>query len=96
MQVLKKNAALQIRKTLKRGGKLIAIGTTVMRVLESSVFTNNGFQAFDGSVDTFIKPGHKFKVFQVYCQFSSAKIHSFYPGKCLYRCQKCKSFIPKQ
>ena len=56
------NAALQIRKTLKRGGKLIAVGTTVMRVLESSVFTDNGFQAFDGSVDTFIKPGHHFKV----------------------------------
>ena len=59
---VEENAALQIRKTLKRGGKLIAVGTTVMRVLESSVFTDNGFQAFDGSVDTFIKPGHHFKV----------------------------------
>ena len=59
---VEENAALQIRKTLKRGGKLIAVGTTVMRVLESSVFVDNGFQAFDGSVDTFIKPGHHFKV----------------------------------
>ncbi len=56
------NAALQIRKTLKRGGKLIAVGTTVMRVLESSDFIDNGLQPFDGSVDTFIKPGHNFKV----------------------------------
>jgi len=56
------NAALQIRETLKRGGKLIAVGTTVMRVLESSIFVDNGFQAFNGSIDTFIKPGHDFKV----------------------------------
>ena len=56
------NTALQIRETLKRGGKLIAVGTTVMRVLESSFFVDNGFQAFNGSINTFIKPGHDFKV----------------------------------
>ncbi len=56
------NAALQIRETLKRGGKLIAVGTTVMRVLESSIFVDNGFKAFNGSIDTFLKPGHDFKV----------------------------------
>ena len=56
------NAALQIRETLKRGGKLIAVGTTVMRVLESSIFVDNGFQAFNASIDTFLKPGHDFKV----------------------------------
>ena len=33
-----------------------------MRVLESSIFVDNGFQAFNGSIDTFIKPGHDFKV----------------------------------
>ena len=56
------NAASQIRETLNKGGKLIAVGTTVMRVLESSIFVDNGFQAFNGSIDTFIKPGHDFKV----------------------------------
>ena len=56
------NAAEQIRRTLKKGGKVIAIGTTVMRVLESSFFVDNGFQAFKSSVNTFIKPGHKFRV----------------------------------
>ena len=54
--------ASQIRETLKRGGKLIAVGTTVMRVLESSFFVDNSFQAFSGSINTFIKPGHDFKV----------------------------------
>ncbi len=56
------NAALLIQKTLKRGGRVIAVGTTVMRVLESSCFVDNSFQAFTGSINTFIKPGHKFKV----------------------------------
>ena len=57
-----KNAALQIQRTLKKGGKIIAVGTTVMRVLESSFFVDNGFSAFNRSVNTFIKPGHKFRV----------------------------------
>ncbi len=56
------NASLLIRETLKRGGKVIAIGTTVMRVLESSFFIDNSFGAFNGFIDTFIKPGHDFKV----------------------------------
>ncbi len=56
------NAAFQIRKTLKKGGRVIAVGTTVMRVLESSCFVDNSFQAFKGSINTFIKPGHNFKV----------------------------------
>ena len=55
-------AALQIRETIKNRGKVIAVGTTVMRVLESSSFAHNSFQAFNGSIDTFIKPGHTFKV----------------------------------
>ena len=59
---VEENAALQIRKTLKKGGKVIAIGTTVMRVLESSSFVENNLQAFFGSIDSFIRPGHHFKV----------------------------------
>ncbi len=56
------NAASQIRQTLKKGGKVIAVGTTVMRVLESSFFADKRLQAFNGPIDTFIKPGHEFKV----------------------------------
>ena len=60
--VVGENSASQIREALNRGGKVIGVGTTVMRVLESSSFVNNGFQAFSGSINTFIKPGHDFKV----------------------------------
>ena len=59
---INENAAQLIRKTLKKGGRVIAVGTTVMRVLESSCFVDNSFQAFKGSINTFIKPGHNFKV----------------------------------
>ncbi len=57
-----KNAALQINNTLKKGGKVIAVGTTVMRVLESNISVENNIQAYSGSINTFIKPGHVFKV----------------------------------
>ena len=56
------NSASQICETIKKGGKVIAIGTTVMRVLESSFFFENDLRAFFGSIDTFIRPGHDFKV----------------------------------
>ena len=56
------NSALQIRETIKKGGKVIAVGTTVMRVLESSRFVDKNFQPFSCFIDTFIKPGHSFKV----------------------------------
>ena len=59
---INENAARQVQETLRRGGKVIAVGTTVMRVLESSFFVDNNFQAFSASIDTFIKPGHDFKV----------------------------------
>ena len=34
----------------------------VLKIIESSMFVDNGFQSFNGSIDTFIKPGHNFKV----------------------------------
>ena len=33
-----------------------------MRVLESSCFVDKNFQPFSSSINTFIKPGHSFKV----------------------------------
>ena len=60
--IVDENAALQVRKTLAKGGKVIAVGTTVMRVLESPFFVDYNFKPFNGSINTFIKPGHDFKV----------------------------------
>ena len=46
-----------IAATKARGGRVIAIGTTSLRVLEAS-----GGQPFDGDIDLFITPGYRFKV----------------------------------
>ena len=53
------NTALQIRKTLKKGGRVIAVGTTVLRLLESSKDKHGFIIPFDGSTNIFIKPGYK-------------------------------------
>jgi len=44
-----------------KGGRLIAVGTTVARLLESAVDPDGTIQPFLGDTDIFIRPGHKFK-----------------------------------
>lgn len=43
-----------------KGGKIIAVGTTSLRTLET--IANNGMIAGDGETDIFITPGYKFKL----------------------------------
>lgn len=51
-----------IRQTRKRGGKIIAVGTTSTRTLESA-YDENGNCVFPfGDTDIFIYPGYKFKM----------------------------------
>ncbi|WP_069649386.1 tRNA preQ1(34) S-adenosylmethionine ribosyltransferase-isomerase QueA [Caloranaerobacter ferrireducens] len=55
-------AANTINEIKKKGGKIIAVGTTTTRTLESSS-NNEGFVVpKKGSTDIFIYPGYKFKV----------------------------------
>jgi len=50
----------QIKATKKRGNKVIAVGTTTVRSLESA--TKDGeFKAFTGETDIFIYPGFQFQ-----------------------------------
>jgi S-adenosylmethionine:tRNA ribosyltransferase-isomerase len=42
------------------GGRLIAVGTTVLRLLESAADEENRIQAFEGDTDIFITPGYHF------------------------------------
>nr|ADI23466.1 S-adenosylmethionine:tRNA-ribosyltransferase-isomerase (queuine synthetase) [uncultured nuHF1 cluster bacterium HF0770_35I22] len=50
-----------INKTRKAGGKIIAVGTTVLRTLETAVDTEGNIHPFKGKTDIFIAPGHQFK-----------------------------------
>ncbi|MBN1257958.1 MAG: tRNA preQ1(34) S-adenosylmethionine ribosyltransferase-isomerase QueA, partial [Planctomycetes bacterium] len=52
----------KIAQTRSRGGRVIAIGTTVTRALESAADEAGKLQAGDGSSDLFIRPPYKFRV----------------------------------
>jgi S-adenosylmethionine:tRNA ribosyltransferase-isomerase len=51
-----------IAETKKRGGRIIAVGTTVVRTLESVANDEGLVVPFKGETDIFIYPGYEFKV----------------------------------
>ena len=50
-----------IRRTRERGGRVVAVGTTSCRTLESFGRPDGTVQAASGWTDIFIYPGYKFK-----------------------------------
>ncbi len=50
-----------INQTKKSGKKVVAVGTTSCRTLESAVKEDGHFEACSGYTDIFISPGYKFK-----------------------------------
>ena len=60
-----KAAAQAVNETLRSGGRVVAVGTTSVRTLESAArFAADGdaVAAFDGPTDLFILPGYRFRV----------------------------------
>ncbi len=57
-----KTTADIINKTKSNGGKIIAVGTTTIRTLESLDMENNMVVPGSGWTDIFITPGYKFKI----------------------------------
>lgn len=53
--------AKKVNRTRKRKGKVIAVGTTVTRALESAIQSDGSVGAREGETDIFIKPGYIFK-----------------------------------
>ena len=51
-----------IERTKKSGGRIIAVGTTSCRTIESAYGENGELAANSGWTDIFIYPGYKFKV----------------------------------
>ena len=56
-----KETAETINETKKNGGRVIAVGTTCCRTLESVMSTQGEMKAFDDWTNIFIYPGYKFK-----------------------------------
>ncbi len=62
---LSAEAAAQINRTRKNGGKIIAVGTTSVRTLETAArfaVDGNAVGSFAGPTDLFILPGYTFNV----------------------------------
>ena len=49
-----------ITRCRQGGGRIVAVGTTVVRLLESAARPDGTVRAFSGEVDLFIEPGHRF------------------------------------
>jgi len=59
---ISKNAAEKIRRTKAAGGRVVAVGTTSVRTLESAAGRHETLQACSGWTDIFIYPGYTFRV----------------------------------
>ena len=56
-------AAARINETRRRGGRIVAVGTTVVRTLESATLAGDGaIRAGAGETRLFIKPGFDFQI----------------------------------
>ncbi|MEJ6575004.1 MAG: tRNA preQ1(34) S-adenosylmethionine ribosyltransferase-isomerase QueA [Emcibacteraceae bacterium] len=62
---LTKAVAEEINKTHERGNKVIAVGTTSLRLLETATDENGKVAEFKGVTNIFITPGYKFRVVDV-------------------------------
>lgn len=54
-------AAAQINAVRRNGGRVIAIGTTALRLLESAAADDGTINAWSGSTEIFITPGYRFR-----------------------------------
>ena len=59
--IIDENTATKINKAKKDGKKIIAVGTTVLRALESSINNNGYILPCSKETDIFITPPYKFK-----------------------------------
>ena len=60
--VITEEAADKINKAKENGGRIICVGTTSTRTLESAADENGHLEACSGWTDIFIYPGYKFKI----------------------------------
>ncbi len=58
-------AAESLNHAREAGGRLVAVGTTVTRLLETAVDARGRITPFCGETDIFIRPGHTFRAIDV-------------------------------
>ncbi|MGG7644123.1 tRNA preQ1(34) S-adenosylmethionine ribosyltransferase-isomerase QueA [Rhodovulum sp. YNF3179] len=55
-------AAAEINATRAAGGRIIPVGTTALRLIETAAAADGMMQAWQGDTDIFIRPGYRFRV----------------------------------
>ncbi len=59
---VREQAAAEINATRAAGGRIIPVGTTALRLLETAAAPDGTMRAFEGETDIFIYPGYAWKV----------------------------------
>jgi len=59
--IIETAVAARINAARRNGGRVVAIGTTSLRLLESAAAENGEIRPFAGDTDIFITPGYRFK-----------------------------------
>ena len=59
--VISSETAAKINQAKREGRRIVAIGTTVLRLLESAVTPDGEIRSFKGATDIFLLPGHQFR-----------------------------------
>jgi S-adenosylmethionine:tRNA ribosyltransferase-isomerase len=59
--VLDAAIAARLNEARARGGRIVAVGTTSLRLLESAADRDGAIGPFDGPTDIFITPGYRFR-----------------------------------
>ena len=55
-------AAAEINATRENGGRIIPVGTTAMRLIETAAREDGTLPAWEGATDIFITPGYRFRI----------------------------------
>jgi S-adenosylmethionine:tRNA ribosyltransferase-isomerase len=59
---LSEDTAARVKATKEAGGRVVALGTTVVRVLETTARSGGIVEPGEGTTELFIRPGFRFKV----------------------------------
>ncbi len=54
-----------LNRVRARGGRIVSVGTTSLRLLESAARTDGAIEAWSGATDIFITPGYRFRAVDV-------------------------------
>ena len=64
--ILNQDTADLINSTRNAGGRVIAVGSTSLRLLESAAAPDGTVSPFENETDIFISPGYRFKIVDLF------------------------------